>query len=69
MAADSRLRRDVRLTPSQALHERLMKAVLDRVRDLDLVLKGGSALVFTRSLNHHSTQANSKFGTGIGLGA
>ncbi len=46
-----------------------MKAVLDRVRDLDLVLKGGSALVFTRSLNHHSTQANSKFGTGIGLGA
>ena len=32
-----------------------MKAVLDRVRDLDLVLKGGSALAFTRSLNRHST--------------
>ena len=32
-----------------------MKAALDPVRDLDLVLKGGSALAFTRGLNRHST--------------
>ena len=55
MAADSRLRRDLRLTPSQELHERLTKDVLLRVRDLDLALKGGSALTFTRGLNRHSS--------------
>ena len=55
MAAYSRVRRGVRLTPSQELHEQLMKEVVSRVQDLDLILKGGSALAFTRSLNRHST--------------
>ncbi|MCY4534495.1 MAG: nucleotidyl transferase AbiEii/AbiGii toxin family protein [Bryobacterales bacterium] len=32
-----------------------MWAVLERVRDLDMVLKGGTALAFTRGLNRHST--------------
>ena len=55
MAADSRVRRGLRLTSHQELHERLMWAVLERVRDLDMVLKGGTALAFTRGLNRHST--------------
>ena len=55
MAADSHIRRGFRLTPHQELHERLMWAVLERVRDLDMVLKGGTALAFTRGLNRHST--------------
>lgn len=55
MAADSRVRRGLRLTSHQDLHERLMWAVLERVRDLDMVLKGGTALAFTRGLNRHST--------------
>ena len=55
MAADSHVRRGLRLTPHQELHERLMWAVLERVRDLDMVLKGGTALAFTRGLNRHST--------------
>ncbi len=32
-----------------------MWAVLERVRDLEMVLKGGTALAFTRGLNRHST--------------
>ena len=55
MAAYSRLWRGVRLTPGQGLHEQLMKEVVSRVQDLGLVLKGGSALAFTRGLNRHST--------------
>ncbi len=55
MAADSRVRRGLRLTSHQELHERLMWAVLERVRDLDMVLKGSTALAFTRGLNRHST--------------
>ena len=55
MAADSRIRRGLRLTPHQELHERLMRAVLERVRDLNMVLKGGTALAFTHGLNRHST--------------
>ena len=55
MAAYSRVRRDVRLTPSQALHEQVMKELLSRVQDLGMVLKGGSVLAFTRGLNRHST--------------
>jgi hypothetical protein len=39
-----------------------MWAVLERVRDLDLVLKGGTALAFTRGLNRHSTDLD--FDTG-----
>ena len=55
MAADSRVRRGLRLTPQQELHERLMWAVLERVQDLNVVLKGGTALAFTYGLNRHST--------------
>ena len=55
MAANSRVRRGLRLTPHQELHERLMWAVLERVRDLDTVLKGGTALAFTRGLNRPLT--------------
>ena len=32
-----------------------MREVLERVRDLDLVLKGGSALAFAHGLGRHST--------------
>ena len=67
MAADSRVWRDVRLTPVQELHERLMKDVLVRVRDLDLVLKGGSALAFTRGLNRHSTDLDFDANRGVEL--
>ena len=67
MAADSRVWRDVRLTPIQELHERLMKDVLGRVRDLDLVLKGGSALAFTRGLNRHSTDLDFDAHRGVEL--
>ena len=55
MASDRRVRRGLRLTPRQELRERLMRNVLARVQDLDLVLKGGSAVAFTRGLNRHST--------------
>ena len=55
MASHGRIRRDVRLTPHQELHERLMRDVVTCVQDLDLVLKGGTALAFTRGLNRHST--------------
>ena len=55
MAADSRVRRGLRLTSHQELHERLMWAVLERVRDLDMVLKGGTALASTLGPDRHST--------------
>ena len=55
MAANSRIRRGLRLTPHQELHERLMWDVLVQVQSLGLVLKGGTALAFTRGLNRHST--------------
>ena len=55
MAADSRVRRGLRLTPRQELHDQLMWAVLERVRNLDMVLKGGTALAFTLGPDRHST--------------
>ncbi len=55
MAANNRLRRGLRLTPDQERHERLMWAVLAQVRDFGLILKGGTALAFTRGLDRHST--------------
>lgn len=55
MATYSRVRRSVRLTPSPALHEQVMKEVVSRVQDLGIVLKDGSVLAFTRGLNRHST--------------
>lgn len=55
MAPDGRMRRDVLLTPGQALKERLMREILKRVQDVDLILKGGSALAFGYSIGRHST--------------
>ncbi|MYC65173.1 MAG: nucleotidyl transferase AbiEii/AbiGii toxin family protein [Acidobacteriia bacterium] len=55
MVAHSRIRRGLRLTPHQELHERLMWEVIAQSRALDLVLKGGTALAFCRGLNRHST--------------
>lgn len=55
MAADGRVRRAVRLSPDRTLHERLLREVLERVQDLDLVLKGGSALAFFHGAGRHST--------------
>lgn len=55
MAPHGRIRRDVRLTPHQELHERLMRDVVTRVQDLGLVLNGGTGLAVTRGFNRHST--------------
>ena len=67
MATDSRVRRGLRLKPQQERHERLMWAVLERVRDLDMVLKGGTALAFTRGLNRHSTDLDFDAGQPVEL--
>ena len=55
MAEDNRVRLGLRLNPHQERRERLTWAVLERVQDLDIVLKGGTALAYTRGLNRHST--------------
>ena len=55
MAADGRVRPAVRLCPARARHERLLREVLERVQDLDLVLRGGSALAFFHGAGRHST--------------
>ena len=55
MAADGSVRRGLRLTLDQELHERLMWAFLVQIQDFDMVLKGGTALAFTRGLSRHST--------------
>ena len=46
--------RSVRLTPEQALYERLMRAVALRMYDTPLVLKGGTALALLYGLDRHS---------------
>ena len=55
MAADYRVRRNVTLTAEQEFHERLMWEIVVRVQRKGLILKGGSALAFTRGINRHST--------------
>ena len=55
MAAHGGVRRNVRLTPKQQLHERLMKELLKRIRGWGLVLRGGSAVAFAYGGNRHST--------------
>ena len=55
MAADGRLRRVELLSPFQALHESLLREVLKRVRGMDLVLRGGTALAFAYGVDRHST--------------
>jgi predicted nucleotidyltransferase component of viral defense system len=46
---------EIRLTDSQALHTVVMRAVAEQLQDTPYVLKGGSALILTRSLNRYST--------------
>ena len=46
--------RSVRLTPEQALHERIMRAVALEMQDTPLVLKGGTALALLYGLDRHS---------------
>ena len=43
------------MTRSEALHQRVMREILFRVQDTPYVLKGGTALLFTRHLDRHST--------------
>ena len=43
------------LTPEQALREGVMRSVLRHLQDAPCILKGGSALAFTRGLNRHTT--------------
>ena len=46
--------RSVALSRQQALHERVMKAVVLRLQKTPYVFKGGSALAFLYGLNRHS---------------
>ena len=46
--------RSVALSRRQALHERVMKAVVLRLQKTPYVFKGGSALAFLYGLNRHS---------------
>lgn len=43
------------LTPEQMLREHVMRAVIQHLQDAPCILKGGSALAFTRGLNRHTT--------------
>lgn len=55
MAADSGVRRRLRMTRNQALHKRLMWAGLECVRSTYATMKGGTAFAFALGLNRHST--------------
>ena len=46
--------RSVRLTPEQALHERVMREIALEMQDTPLVLKGGTALALLYGLDRHS---------------
>ena len=46
--------RSVRLTPEQALHERIMRAIALEMQDTPFVLKGGTALALLYGLDRHS---------------
>ncbi len=43
------------LTPGQMLREDVMRSVIQHVQDAPCILRGGSALAFTRGLNRHTT--------------
>ena len=47
--------RNIRLEKSQALHERVMNAVVLRMQNTPCVFKGGTALAFLYGLDRHST--------------
>jgi predicted nucleotidyltransferase component of viral defense system len=47
--------RSLRMTQSEILHQSVMRQILARIQDTPYVLKGGTALMFTRNLDRHST--------------
>ena len=59
MASD----RSVRLTPEQALHERVMRAVVLQMQDTPFVLKGGTALALLYGLDRHSVDLDFDVGS------
>lgn len=59
MAAD----RVIRLTPEQALHERVMRAVALQMQNTPLVLKGGTALALLYGLDRHSVDLDFDVGS------
>ena len=46
--------RSLRLSPEQALHERIMREIALEMQDTPLVLKGGTALALLYGLDRHS---------------
>ena len=46
--------RSIRLSPDQALHERIMREIALEMQDTPLVLKGGTALALLYGLDRHS---------------
>lgn len=46
---------NLQLTPEQVRHQKVMRHVLSKLQDTPYVLKGGTALLFTRGLDRHST--------------
>ena len=55
------------MNPQQELHEQLMWAVLERVRDLDMVLKGETALAVALGPNRHLTDLDFNVGRPVEL--
>lgn len=47
--------RELRLSPSQTQHIFVMRSVAKRLHDTPYILKGGTALILTRSLDRYST--------------
>jgi predicted nucleotidyltransferase component of viral defense system len=45
----------LRLNQSETLHQSVMQQILAKIQDTPYVLKGGTALLFTRNLDRHST--------------
>lgn len=50
------------LTPEQALREAVMLSVVRHLQDVPCILRGGSALAFTRGLNRHTTDLDFDLG-------
>lgn len=45
----------VRVNPVEALQQSVMRQVAENLQDTPYVLKGGSALIFTRAFDWHTT--------------
>ena len=58
--------RGIRLTPDQALHERVMRAVALRMQTTPFVLKGGTALALLYGLDRHSMDLDFDVGKASG---